>query len=188
MRACMDVCIAWRIGLNSYWPSATSQLLFLCVFQDLLLSRATLAGVCYLQIFAVFCLFVCLFRFFVICFSSTVRGVSCFTQPSFIYLFFISKQFPLLINRLLKVKATFLTKQTHTPCMQLNRRISFTITPIYQLYTASSVTDFNFVSKHGAETMRLIRDGEKGGGGVEGGMEVGVEGDHTPVATLSPPE
>ena len=115
------------------------------------------------------CFFVCLFRFFVICFSSTVRGVSCFTQPSFIFLFFISKQFPLLINRLLKVKATFLTKQTHTPCMELNRRISFTITPIYQLYTASSVTDFNFVSKHGAETMRLIRDGEKGGGRGYGG-------------------
>ena len=34
--------------------------------------------------------------------------------------------------------------------------------------------------------MRLIRDGEKGGGG--GGMEVGEEGDYIPVATLSPPE
>ena len=35
--------------------------------------------------------------------------------------------------------------------------------------------------------MRLIRDGEKGGGG-EGGMEVGGEGDYIPIATLSPPE
>ena len=34
--------------------------------------------------------------------------------------------------------------------------------------------------------MRLIRDGEKGGGG--GGMEVGEEGDSIPIATLSPPE
>ena len=37
---------------------------------------------------------------------------------------------------------------------------------------------------------RLIRDGEKGGGG--GGMEVGEEGDYIyiyiPIATLSPPE
>ena len=32
--------------------------------------------------------------------------------------------------------------------------------------------------------MRLIRDGEKGGGG----MEVGVEGEYIPVGTLSPPE
>ena len=36
------------------------------------------------------------------------------------------------------------------------------------------------------ETMRLIRDGEKGGGGK--GMEVGEEGDYIPIATLSPPE
>ena len=35
------------------------------------------------------------------------------------------------------------------------------------------------------ETIRLIRDGEKGG---EGGMEVRGEGDYLPVATLSPPE
>ena len=35
------------------------------------------------------------------------------------------------------------------------------------------------------ETIRLIRDGEKGGGGV---MEVGGEGDDIPIATLSPPE
>ena len=33
--------------------------------------------------------------------------------------------------------------------------------------------------------MRLIRDGEKGGGE---GMEVGGEGDYIPIATLSPPE
>ena len=32
------------------------------------------------------------------------------------------------------------------------------------------------------ETVGLIRDG------VEGGMEVGGEGDYIPVATLSPPE
>ena len=38
------------------------------------------------------------------------------------------------------------------------------------------------------ETMRLIRDGEKGGGGGEG-MEMGGEGDYIPIATrLSPPE
>ena len=36
-----------------------------------------------------------------------------------------------------------------------------------------------------AETVRLIRDGEKGGGG---GMEMGGEGDYIPIATLSPPE
>ena len=35
------------------------------------------------------------------------------------------------------------------------------------------------------ETVRLIRDGEKGGGD---GMEVGEEGDYVPIATLSPPE
>ena len=35
------------------------------------------------------------------------------------------------------------------------------------------------------ETIRLIRDGEKG---EEGGTEVGEEGDYIPVATLSPPE
>ena len=35
------------------------------------------------------------------------------------------------------------------------------------------------------ETIRLIRDGEKGGGG---GMEVGKDGDYIPNATLSPPE
>ena len=34
------------------------------------------------------------------------------------------------------------------------------------------------------ETIRLIRDGEKGGRG----MEVWEEGDYIPVATLSPPE
>ena len=34
------------------------------------------------------------------------------------------------------------------------------------------------------ETMRLIRDGEKG----EVGMEVREEGDYIPIATLSPPE
>ena len=32
--------------------------------------------------------------------------------------------------------------------------------------------------------IRLIRDGEKGGGG----MEVGEERDYIPIATLSPPE
>ena len=32
--------------------------------------------------------------------------------------------------------------------------------------------------------MRLIRDGEKGGRG----MEVGEEGDYIPIVTLSPPE
>ena len=35
------------------------------------------------------------------------------------------------------------------------------------------------------ETIRPIKDGEKGG---EGGMEEGGEGDYTPIATLSPPE
>ena len=34
------------------------------------------------------------------------------------------------------------------------------------------------------ETIRLIRDGEKPGGG---GMEVGEEGEYIPIATLSPP-
>ena len=34
------------------------------------------------------------------------------------------------------------------------------------------------------ETIRLIRDGEKGGGC----MEVGGEGDYIPIATQSPPE
>ena len=38
------------------------------------------------------------------------------------------------------------------------------------------------------ETIRLIRDGEKGGWGWGGGMEVGEEGDYIPIATLSPPE
>ena len=43
------------------------------------------------------------------------------------------------------------------------------------------------------ESMRLIRDGEKGmggvgGGGGEGGMKVEEEGDYIPNATLSPPE
>ena len=38
------------------------------------------------------------------------------------------------------------------------------------------------------ETERLIRDGEKGGGREEGGMEAGKEGDYRPIATLSPPE
>ena len=33
------------------------------------------------------------------------------------------------------------------------------------------------------ETMRLIRDGENGGG-----LGVGEEGDYIPIATLSPPE
>ena len=36
------------------------------------------------------------------------------------------------------------------------------------------------------KTIRLIRDGEKGGG--EGSMEVGGEGDYIPIATLSSPE
>ena len=39
--------------------------------------------------------------------------------------------------------------------------------------------------------MKLIRDGEKrgeGGGGGEGDMKVGEEGDYIPIATLSPPE
>ena len=35
-----------------------------------------------------------------------------------------------------------------------------------------------------SETVRLIRDGEKGGGG----LEVGEEGDYIPIATLSLPE
>ena len=35
------------------------------------------------------------------------------------------------------------------------------------------------------ETIRLIRDREKGG---EGGMDVGGEGDYIPIATLTPPE
>ena len=35
------------------------------------------------------------------------------------------------------------------------------------------------------ETVRLIRDGEKGGGGS---MEVVEEGDYVPITTLSPPE
>ena len=34
--------------------------------------------------------------------------------------------------------------------------------------------------------MRLIRDGEKGGG--YGGVGGGGEGDYIPIATLSPPE
>ena len=34
------------------------------------------------------------------------------------------------------------------------------------------------------ETVRLIRDGEKGGGS----MEVVEEGDYVPITTLSPPE
>ena len=34
------------------------------------------------------------------------------------------------------------------------------------------------------KTMRLIRDGERG----EGGMKVGEEGDYIPIATLSPPD
>ena len=33
------------------------------------------------------------------------------------------------------------------------------------------------------ETIRLIRDGEKGGG--EGGMEVGEEGNYIPIATVT---
>ena len=39
---------------------------------------------------------------------------------------------------------------------------------------------------HRKLTLRLIRDGEKVGKG--GGMEVGGEGDHIPIAILSPPE
>ena len=35
--------------------------------------------------------------------------------------------------------------------------------------------------------MRLIRDGEKGGGGGGVGMEMRGEGDYIPVGTLSPP-
>ena len=39
------------------------------------------------------------------------------------------------------------------------------------------------------ETTRLIRNGEKWREeGVEGVMEVGEEGDHIAIATLSPPE
>ena len=37
------------------------------------------------------------------------------------------------------------------------------------------------------ETIRLIRDGEKGGGGGRG-MAVGGEVDYILIATLSPPE
>ena len=36
------------------------------------------------------------------------------------------------------------------------------------------------------ETIRLIRDGEKGEGGME--VEGGVAGDYIPIATLSPLE
>ena len=39
-------------------------------------------------------------------------------------------------------------------------------------------------NKPSTETVRLIRDGGRGGGG----MEVGGEGDYIPIATLSPPE
>ena len=58
------------------------------------------------------------------------------------------------------------------------------------LLTCSSATGLN-VSKYtwrltSKETMRLIRDGKKGGGG---GMEAEEEGDYTPIAMrLSPPE
>ena len=38
------------------------------------------------------------------------------------------------------------------------------------------------------EIIRLIRDGEKGGGGLAGGMDVGDWRDYIPIATLSPPE
>ena len=38
------------------------------------------------------------------------------------------------------------------------------------------------------ETIRFIRDGERGGGGGRGGMEVGEEGDYIHIATLSPSE
>ena len=40
------------------------------------------------------------------------------------------------------------------------------------------------------ETIRLIRDGEKGWGGGwgGGGTEMGRGGDYIPIATLSPPE
>ena len=55
-----------------------------------------------------------------------------------------------------------------------------------QFYSTGAV----YVSKQtwcltSTETVRLIRDGEKGGGG---GMEVGEEGDYIPIATLLPPE
>ena len=50
--------------------------------------------------------------------------------------------------------------------------ITFTVT--FQLIYCGTST----------ETIRLIRDGEKGGGG----MEVGEEGDYILIATLSPPE
>ena len=51
-------------------------------------------------------------------------------------------------------------------------------------------SDYSVVSKQtwcltSTETMRLIRDGEKGGGRGYGG---GGEGDYIPAATLSPPE
>ena len=42
----------------------------------------------------------------------------------------------------------------------------------------------NYVVLKSTETIRLIRDGEKGGGG----MAVAEEGDYTPIATLPPPE
>ena len=38
------------------------------------------------------------------------------------------------------------------------------------------------------ETIRLIRDVDKGWGGGGGSMEVGEEDDYIPIATLSPPE
>ena len=36
--------------------------------------------------------------------------------------------------------------------------------------------------------MKLIRNGEGGGGGAKGGIEVGGEEDFIPIATLSTPE
>ena len=42
----------------------------------------------------------------------------------------------------------------------------------------------NMVLNVNTEAIRLIRDGEKGGGD----MEVGEEGDYIPIVTLSPPE
>jgi len=38
------------------------------------------------------------------------------------------------------------------------------------------------------ETVRLIRDGQKGERGYEGGGGGGGEGDYIPIATLSPSE
>ena len=58
--------------------------------------------------------------------------------------------------------------------------------PITEIPAAGLLLLVGKVSKHGAytstETIRLIRDREKGG------MEVRGEGDYTPIATLSPPD